>query len=115
MKATIWFAVALVVIVLVVGRLLAIPFSSGTDRRAIETSGVVAIIVQLCAFLLARRPAGPGLGSGWALGIGLRFMALVAYGFVAVRILGMPAPVALISLVSFFFVSTLIEPKMLTL
>jgi hypothetical protein len=34
---------------------------------------------------------------------------------VAVRILGMPAPVALISLVSFFFVSTLIEPKLLTL
>jgi hypothetical protein len=115
MKATIWFAAALLVIVLVVGRLLAIPFSSSADRRAIVTSGVVAIFVQLCAFLLARRSAGPGLGSGWALGIGMRFIALIAYGVVAVGILGVPAPAALISLVSFFFVSTLIEPKLLTL
>ena len=115
MKATIWFAADLLVIVLVVGRLLAIPFSSSADRRAIETSGVVAIVVQVCAFLLARRPTGSGLGSGWVLGIGMRFIALVAYGVVAVRILGMPAPVGLISLVSFFFVSTLIEPKLLAL
>jgi hypothetical protein len=115
MKATIWFAAALLVIVFVVGRLLAIPFSSNADRRAIETSGVVAIIVQICAFLLARRPTKTGLGTGWVLGIGMRFVVLVAYGVVAVRILGMPAPVALISLVSFFFVSTLIEPKLLTL
>jgi len=115
MRATIWFSAALVVIVLVVGRLLAIPFSSSVDLRAIETSGVVAIVVQVCAFLLARRSTGPGLGSGWALGIGLRFVAVVSYGAVAVRVLGMPAPVALISLVSFFFVSTLIEPKLLTI
>ncbi len=115
MKATIWFATALLVIVLVVGRLLAIPFSSSADRRAIETSGAVAFGVQMCAFLLARRPTVSGLGSGWVLGIGMRFVALVAYGVVAVRILGMHAPVALISLVSFFFVSTLVEPKLLTL
>ena len=115
MKATLWFAATVLVIVLVVGGLLAIPFSSSADRRAIEVSGVVALVIQVCAFLLARRWAGPGMGSGWVLGIAIRFVTLLVYGAVAVKVLGMPAPSALISLVSFFFVSTLVEPKLLML
>jgi hypothetical protein len=114
-KATLWFAAAVLVIVLVVGWLLGIPFSSSADRRAIEASGAVALVIQVCAFVLARRSTGPGMGSGWALGIAMRFVTLLAYGAVAVRVLGMPAPAALISLVSFLFVSTLVEPKLLTL
>jgi hypothetical protein len=55
------------------------------------------------------------MGSGWVLGIAIRFVTLVVYGVVAVKVLGMPAPPGLISLASFFFVSTLVEPKLLTL
>lgn len=115
MKGVLWCVAAVTAIVLVVGALLSIPFSSSADTKAIGASGLVAIAVQLGAFLLARRWAGPGLGSGWLLGMVIRFLTLVVYGSVAVEVLGMPAPAALISLVSFFFVSTLVEPKLLTL
>jgi hypothetical protein len=114
-KGALWCVAAIVAIVLVVGALLSIPFSSAPDVRAIAASGTVAVAVQLGAFLAARRWAGPGLGSGWVLGIFMRFLTLVVYGGIAVKALGMPAPAALISLASFFFVSTLVEPKLLTL
>ena len=110
-----WCVAAVTAVVLVVGALLSIPFSSRADIRAIGASGLVAIAVQLGAFLLARRWVGPGLGSGWLLGMFMRFLTLVVYGSIAVKALGMPAPAALVSLVSFFFVSTLVEPKLLTL
>jgi len=32
-----------------------------------------------------------------------------------VKMLGMPAPAGLLSLVTFFFITTLVEPKLLTL
>jgi hypothetical protein len=108
------FLAAVLATVLIVGALLMIPFSSPADARAIGASGVVAVGVQLGAFLLARRSAGPGLGSGWLLGIVMRFLTLIVYGAIAVRVFGMPAPAALISLASFFFASTLLEPKLLT-
>jgi hypothetical protein len=114
-KGVVWFVAAVTAIVLVVGALLSIPFSSAPDVRAIAASGTVAIAVQLGAFLAARRWAGPGMGSGWVLGIFMRVLTLVVYGAIAVKVLRMPAPAALISLVSFFFVSTLVEPKLLTL
>ena len=115
MKGVLWYVAVVTAIVLVLGALFSIPFSSTAEAMAIRASGFVAIVVQLGAFLLAKRWAGPGLGSGWLLGIVMRFVTLVVYGAIAVKVLGMPAPAALISLVSFFFVSTLVEPKLLTL
>ena len=54
MKAMALFAAAVVAIVLVTGALLAIPFASPMDRRAIATSAVVAVVVQLFGFAVAR-------------------------------------------------------------
>jgi len=115
MKAMMLFAVALALIVLGGGLLLAIPFSSPSERRAIEVSGVVAVVVQLFGFAIARSVPSQNFFSGWVIGIALRFVTLITYAFVAVKLLGLPAPAALISLVTFLFVSTLVEPKLLTL
>jgi hypothetical protein len=115
MKAMMLFAVALALIVLGGGLLLAIPFSSPNERRAIEVSGVVAVVVQLFGFAIARSVPSQNFFSGWVIGIALRFVTLITYAFVAVKLLGLPAPAALISLVTFLFVSTLVEPKLLTL
>jgi hypothetical protein len=115
MKAMLLFAAAVVVIVLAVGALLAIPFASASDHKAIATSAVVAVIVQLFGFAVARSVSTEKYMTGWVIGVALRFVTLLAYGFVAVKVLGLPAPAALLSLVTFFFISTLIEPKLLTI
>jgi hypothetical protein len=41
-------------------------------------------------------------------------VALIVYAYVGVKLIGMPAAAALISLATFLFVSTLVEPKLLT-
>jgi hypothetical protein len=113
-KATLWFGGLVVLIVVVCGALLSIPFSQPDERRAIETSAVVAVVVQLFAFVIARLASGPNFLTGWIIGVALRFVSLIAYAFVAVKLFGMPPAAALISLVTFLFISTLVEPKLLT-
>jgi len=115
MKTLVLFAAAVVVIVLVTGALLAIPFASPPDRKAIATSGVVAIVVQLFGFAVARLASAGNFMTGWTVGVLLRFVTLGVYAYVAVKVLGLPAPAALLSLVTFFFISTLVEPKLLTI
>jgi hypothetical protein len=114
MKATLWFGAVVVLIVLVVGGLLAVLFSAPAERKAIVMSAVVAVVVQLFAFSMARVVGSSRFLAGWVLGVALRFVTLLAYGIVAVKGLGMPAAAALISLATFLFISTLIEPKLLT-
>jgi len=114
MKATLWFGGVVVVIVVVCGALLSIPFSGPLERRAIETSAVIAVVVQLFAFVIARMASGPNVLAGWITGVALRFVALVAYAFVGVKSFGMPAAAALVSLACFLFITTLVEPKLLT-
>ena len=115
MKAVVLFAAAVVVIVLVAGALLAIPFASPSDRRAIAASGVVAVVVQVFGFAVARLASTRDFMIGWGIGVVLRFVTIGVYAFVAVKVLGLPAPAALLSLVTFFFISTLVEPKLLTI
>ena len=115
MKALVLFAAAVVVIVLVVGGLLAVPFGSASDHKAIEASAVVAVVVQVFGFAIARLASERNFMTGWVIGIALRFVTLIAFAFVAVKVLGLPAPAALLSLVTFFFISTLVEPKLLTI
>ena len=115
MKATVLYAAAVVVIVLVVGALMAIPFASGADHKAIEASALVAVVIQVFGFVIARAVSNQNYMIGWVIGIALRFVTLIAFAFIAVKMLGLPAPAALLSLVTFFFISTLVEPKLLTI
>ena len=108
------FAAASLVIVVGVGALLAIPFATAGRPKAIEASAVVAVVVQLFAFPIARsfrRELPDWLDHRRSATI----CDALAYAFVAVKMLGMPAPAALISLVTFFFISSLVEPKLLTI
>jgi hypothetical protein len=115
MKAVAWFGGSVVAIVLVSGLVLAIPFSSSPDREAIRSSALVAVSVQAFAFVVAKLLGTRSFLAGWVVGIAIRFGTLVVYGIVAVKVLAMPAPAALISLVTFLFLSTLAETKLLAL
>jgi hypothetical protein len=51
--------------------------------------------------------------AAWGLGMLLRFVVLVLYAFLVVKALALPAEAALLSLVAFFFLTTLVEPMLL--
>jgi hypothetical protein len=51
--------------------------------------------------------------AGWGVGVLLRFVVLAAYALVGAKALGLPLAPALISLVAFFFVTSLVEPVLL--
>ena len=105
-------AVALVAMA-VSGVVLALVFRGPDERRAIVVSGLVALAAQLAAFVIARHAVGDNVIAGWGLGVGLRFVVLAVYAFVVVGALALPQSAALLSLVTFLFVSTLVEPPFL--
>ncbi len=113
MKRTVQYAAISLALVVLVGWLLTIAFPGPEARRAILVSAVVAYLIQLPAFLLARRTAGTNPFAGYGLGMLLRFATLGLYALVFVPRLGLESLPALVSLVSFFFVSTLVEPPLL--
>ena len=105
---------SLVAIGLATGVFVAI-YPAPLERRAVLVSAVVALAVQLVAFALARLMAGRGSAiAGWGVGALICFAALVVYGFVS-RALGLPSNAALLSLATFFFLTELIEPPLLTI
>ena len=70
-------------------------------------------MVQLVAFAAARHTSGTNPFAGWGVGMLLRFAALAIYGLVVVKAYALPSAAALLSLATFFFVSTLVEPPLL--
>jgi hypothetical protein len=95
------------------GAVLAAVYGAAADRRAVLVSAVVALVVQVIAFAIARLLAAGGNGiAGWGLGAFICLTTLVIYGFVS-RGLGLPSNVALLSLATFFFLTELIEPPLL--
>ena len=107
------FALVTLVLIAVVSWLLALVFPTAGDRRAIEISAVVAYLVQLSSFAIARAFVATNVMAGWGLGMLIRFAVLVIYAFAGVKMLGLPVAAALVSLAAFFFVSTVIEPVLL--
>ncbi len=96
------------------GWLLALAFSTAADRRAIVFSAVFAYVVQLCSFAMTRAFSATSVVAGWGLGMLFRFGGLVLYALFGARLLGLPLTAALVSLAAFFFVSTLLEPVLLS-
>lgn len=115
MKATAIHAALSLAIVAIGTWVFALLFPAPDERRAVLISAALAFVVQLVAFALARRMAGTNAFAGYGLGMLLRFATLFVYAFVAVGSLGLPSSAALLSLATFFFVSTLVEPPLLNI
>jgi hypothetical protein len=82
------------------------PASAG----AVRASAWLAVIVQTFTFAIAMLVARTQVMAGWGLGVLLRAATLAFWAFLGADALGLPTTPALISLVVFYFVSTVIEP-----
>ena len=86
----------------------------GADvARSVWASAVTVMVVQALAFSLVRMMQPVNVIAGWGLGMMLRLIALVAFGFFGVKALGLSMEPALLSMAGFFFVTTVIEPVFL--
>ena len=107
------FAVVLLVLVPGGAWLITLAVPGAEVARAVWTSAAVAVVVQLIGFAFTRTLQPANVMVGWGAGVLLRFVALVIYGFVGVKLLGLSITPALLSLAGFFFVTTLVEPVLL--
>jgi hypothetical protein len=80
----------------------------------VTVSAGIAYVAQLVSFAVVRAFRTTNVFAGWGLGMLVRFGVLVVYALVGARALDLPMTSALVSLVSFFFVSTLLEPVLLS-
>jgi len=110
-----WFlyASAALALIAATGWLMTFAFSGPRDAAAIRLSAVVAGVVQLVAFAVTRTYAGRHILAAWGAGSLLRLATVVIYALLAVKVLGVAPVAALVSLVTFLFLSTLIEPLFL--
>jgi hypothetical protein len=110
-----YYALASVVAIGVSAGLFVAYYAGPLERRAVLTSAIVALVIQVIAFVIARRMSDRGNAiAGWGMGALICFTSLIAYGFVS-RALGLPPNAALLSLATFFFLTELIEPPLLTI
>jgi hypothetical protein len=109
------YAVAIVATMLVLGLGLSLIFRDAGASQAIVVSGVIALVLQVIAFAMERLvPPMHGIAAR-GIAMLLRLVVLVVYALVVVKVYGMPPAAALVSLATFFFVCTLIEPWFLKL
>lgn len=111
--AVIRFALIGVAATLVVGLLLAMAWTGADERRAILIGACIALPLQLATFAGVRSVPREHVMSAWMAGTLLRFVVLVVYGFMVVKVLAVPPTAALVSFAAFLFALTLIEPLLL--
>ena len=103
------YAAASVAAIALAGWLLSMAFSGGGADRALLLGGVVAAVVQVGAFMLARSVPLKHRIAGWGAGAGICLLTLIVFGFVS-RATGMPAEPALLGMATYLFATELIEP-----
>lgn len=116
MRGLLAFTVAQAVLVAAMALvLMRFVWTDDAAARAIQASGWLAVGVQVVTFAIAKLVAREQVIAGWGLGVLLRFAMVAFWAFLGIKALGLVETPALISLVSFFFVSTLIEPIFLNI
>lgn len=113
MKAGALYAVITLALIGILGALFALGYKAPDERQAILISGVIAFIVQMIAFAIAKQVGKESIFLGWGIGALLRLLTLAVYAMLVVKALGLPANAALISMATFFFVAIIVEPLLL--
>jgi hypothetical protein len=113
MKRFAIFAVASAAVIVVVAFLFGLIFGTPADHRAIRISAIVAYCVQLFGFVVVLLVRTSNIFAAWGLGMLLRLITLAVFAFLVVRGMQLPPESALVSMVAFFFLTTLVEPVLL--
>ncbi len=113
MKRALSFAGASLLLIVGMAWLLAKFWPDPMAQQAIWFSAGIALGVQIIGFFFVRYLVPANLIAGWGAGMLLRFLVLVIHALVGVRVMGFAPTPALMSLATFLFISTLIEPLFL--
>jgi hypothetical protein len=92
------------------GWVLLLVYPGAAGQRAVLTSAIIALVIQMAAFIILRAFKGRNVIAGWGIGALLRFGTLGAYALVVIKALGLDSGAALISMAAFLFLSMIIEP-----
>lgn len=104
------FGILLIALIAISGWILSLGFTTAAERQAIIISGSLATIVQLAAFGIVQLAGRHNATlAGWGIGAILRGFALVLYGLIFTKLLGLPLTAALTSFAVFLFASMLLE------
>lgn len=114
-RAVTMFCLVQGVLLVLVGLGLARFFEAPADRAALQVAGGVAFAVQGLTFAIVRLVGQEQVIAAWGLGVLVRFAVVALWAFVLVPALGLAPTAALIGLVTFFFVSTVVEPLFLNI
>lgn len=107
------FGAVCLTVIAALAAILGVVYRSPVERRAVWVAAGVALAIQLAAFAAVRAGARKNVMVGWGAGIGIRFAAFLVWGLAGVSQLGLPQGAALLSMASFLFVTTVIEPLFL--
>ena len=116
-RAISFFAGVSAALIITATIILRMYFRSVEQHNAMLVSAGLAFAVQFGSYALLR-PARPGHGAPgelmlrWGIGAVLRFFVLVLYAPIA-RIVNLSLEAALVSLVTFFFMTMMAEPLLL--
>jgi hypothetical protein len=116
-RALAFFAGVSAALIIVATIILRTWFRTVEQHHAMVISAGLAFAVQLGSYALLR-PARPGKGAPgeliirWAIGAVLRLFVLILYAPLA-RIMNLSLDAALVSLVTFFFLTMMAEPLLL--
>jgi hypothetical protein len=107
------YALVILATIALVAWLLTFAITGAGAASAIGISATVAAVVQISAFAITRSMISQNVIAAWGAGALVRMLTLLVYGFLAVKVLSLPATPALLSIVLFFFLSTILEPLFL--
>lgn len=113
MTATAKYAALCFGVIAVAAVLLNQLYDGEEARRAILVSAAIGLLVQVGAFALLRSTKGAAQINAWVMGVLFRFVVVAVYGLVVLRAANLAVAPALVSLVSFLVICTLLEPLLL--
>jgi hypothetical protein len=112
MRAVVLYLLVAALVTAAAAWVLMLVYPGAAGQQAVLTSAMIALAIQLVAFLLLQAFKGRNVMAGWGLGALLRFGGLGLYATFARSLLGLDMNTALVSMACFLFLSMLIEPLM---
>ena len=113
MKAAAFFALGTIGLMALAYPMLRMGFASSHEGEAVRLSALLALIVQMVTFAIARVMSRRNMMLGWGIGSALRLLTLTLYALLVAPALGLARGAALVSFAVFVFLSMLLEPPML--